>query len=136
MIWWILTAGAFMLLYLGAKLETGGISKLAYNAGFRGVDLVTAVAIAYAESSGNPNAVGDQSLAPERGPSIGLWQINIGSKAHPDLAEWNLTDPLTNARAAFRVYQDAGNSFRPWSTFTSTRYQAFLQRANNEVLSV
>jgi hypothetical protein len=138
MIWWILAIGAAMLLFLGHKLVTGDVAKVAQQAGFEGEDLVTAVAIAYAESGGNPNAVGDQTLAPERGPSIGLWQINIGNKAHPEYASANLTDPQTNADAAFDVYQSAGNSFRPWSTFnprdgSNPRYLAFLTKARMDV---
>src|SRR6266404_5020546 len=117
MTWWILAGGALVILYLGAKLTTGDVALVARQAGFSGTDLLTAVAIACAESSGNPNAVGDQTLAPDRGPSIGLWQINIGNKAHPEYADVDLTDPQTNANAAFEVYSSAGNSFRPWSTF-------------------
>lgn len=137
-LWLILAIGAAMLLYLGAKITTSDVVRVAKNAGFQGEDLIKAVAIAYAESRGNPNAVGDQDLAPERGPSIGLWQINIGSKAHPEMSSWNLTDPLTNARAALSVYQQAGNSFRPWSTFdprdgSTPKYLAFLERANMEI---
>jgi hypothetical protein len=138
MIWWVLAIGAAVLLYLGNKLVTGDVAKVAQQAGFSGQDLVTAVAIAYAESGGNPNAVGDQSLAPERGPSIGLWQINIGSKAHPQYASDNLTDPQTNANRAFEVYQEAGGSFRPWATFdprdgSNPRYLAFLTKARMDV---
>lgn len=138
MVWLVLAGGALILLFLGAKIVTGNIAKVAQQAGFQGEDLAIAVAIAYAESRGNPNAVGDKELAPERGPSIGLWQINIGSRAHPEYADANLTDPQTNANAAFDVYQRAGNSFRPWSTFdprdgSTPRYLAFLTRANKEV---
>ena len=127
-----------MLLFLGHKLVTGDVAKVAQQAGFSGEDLITAVAIAYAESGGNPNAVGDQTLAPERGPSIGLWQINIGNKAHPEYENVNLTDPQTNANAAFEVYSSAGSSFRPWATFdprdgSHPRYLAFLTKARMDV---
>jgi hypothetical protein len=132
-IWWILGGGALLLLYLGAKLTGSDVVRVARNAGFTGDDLAIAVAIAYAESGGNANAVGDTSLAPERGPSIGLWQINIGSRAHPEYADVPLTDPQTNANAAFAVYQQAGSSFRPWSTFTNGAYQAHLDQATKEV---
>jgi len=122
-----------MFLYLGRKVVMGDVAQAAQKAGFSGEDLLIAVSIAYAESRGDPNAVGDQTLAPERGPSIGLWQINIGSKAHPEWAGDNLTDPQTNANRAFELYQRAGGTFRDWSTFKFNRYQAFMDRARQEV---
>ena|SRR3990172_1512184 len=45
--------------------------------------------------------------------SRGLFQINVN--AHPWAADWNLFDPDTNARAARRVYDEAGGSWEPWS---------------------
>lgn len=99
------------------------IAGWASNAGFSGVDLVTAVAIAYAESSGNPNAVGDVNL----GRSIGLWQINLA--AHPEYSENELYDPQTNANAAFDIYSAAGNSFSPWTTFKTGAYSQYEDAA-------
>ena len=104
------------------KLSFSDLSTYASNAGFSGDDLNTACAIALAESSGRPAAVGDLDITP--GGSIGLWQINL--KAHPEYTANELTDPQTNANAAFAVYQSAGNSFSPWSTYNSGAYQAFL----------
>jgi hypothetical protein len=104
------------------------IAQVAAAAGFSGPDLATAVAIALAESGGNPNAVGDRTLAPNRGPSIGLWQINIGRNANPQFANWNLTDPQTNANAAFAIYSAIGGfgTTRGWTTYTSGDYAKFL----------
>jgi len=100
----------------------GGTLKIidyARKAGFAGDDLTIAVAIALAESSGKVDAVGDKNLAPEYGPSLGLWQINMGTRAHAsEFADLNLFDPQVNANAAFKLYSRAGNSFRDWSTFT------------------
>lgn len=92
------------------------IRTFAANAGFSGSDLEIAVAIALAESSGNPVAVGDINLTP--GGSIGLWQINL--KAHPQYTAAQLTDPQTNANAAYAIYEAAGETFTPWSTFSYT----------------
>ena len=104
------------------------IQRYAANAGFSGPDLATAVAIALAESGGNPAVVGDRTLAPTRGPSIGLWQINIGSKANPQFANWNLTDPQVNANAAFAIYSAIGGfgTTRGWTTYTGGEYAQFL----------
>jgi Lysozyme like domain len=101
------------------------IAGVASNAGFTGGDLVIAVAIAYAESSGNPNITGDN------GNSIGLWQINLPN--HPEYQGVDLTDPQTNANAAFAIYSAAGNSFTPWTTFKTGAYQANLPQATSDV---
>jgi hypothetical protein len=104
-------------------LTIAQLQAYAAAAGFP--DPVTAAAIAMAESSGNPSAVGDQALAPTNGPSIGLWQINIGSNANANFANQPLTDPQTNANAAFAIFSAAGG-FTPWTTFTNGAYSAYL----------
>lgn len=45
--------------------------------------------------------------------SRGIFQINVASGAHPQLARYNLYDPDVNAYWAYQIYQQAG-SFRPW----------------------
>lgn len=112
---------------LMGRLTPSQIAGFAQNAGFSGQDLITAVSIAMAESSGNPMAHGDQSLGSGRG-SFGLWQIY--SDAHPEFGPdfTTLYDPQRNANAAFSVYRAAGNSFRPWSTFNGGQYTAYVQR--------
>lgn len=99
------------------------IINVAENAGFTGQDLVTAVAVAMAESSGNPNALGDIGIGQG---SFGLWQIN--SYWHPEYGPdfTKLYDPQTNANAAYSVYSAAGNSFTPWTTFKTGAYQSYV----------
>jgi hypothetical protein len=92
-------------------LNADDINYYAFGAGFDGADLDTAVQIALKESSGRTDAVGDLTL----GRSIGLWQINL--HYHPEYDEESLKDPAVNAAAAFKIYQAAGNSFTPWSTY-------------------
>jgi len=131
---------------LASKLSAQQIAQVAANAGFSGDDLQTAVAIALAESGGNPAIIGDKTLAPTNGPSIGLWQINTGTKAHPEYASDDpttnsLIDPQNNANAAFGIYAAAGGGFRDWATFdprngTTPRYLAFLQTAASGVAGV
>ena len=55
------------------------------------------MAVALAESSGNPAAVGDMNIpnVAAAGGSVGLWQIN--KAAHPEFAGQDLTDPQINA---------------------------------------
>ncbi len=112
------------------NLSAGQIAQYAAAAGFSGSDLVTAVAIALAESNGgNPNAYNKEPQdvpgnfgrsSPDDGlGSVGLWQIYLA--AHPEFAGENLLDPQTNANAAYAIYAVAGG-FHPWSTYTSGEY--------------
>jgi len=108
------------------NLTVSQIAGLAANAGFSGNDLATAVAVAMAESQGNPQAYNPEKAAgaAQGQGSFGLWQIYLA--AHPEFASENLLDPQINAAAAFAVYSNAGNSFHPWTTFTSGTYQAYM----------
>lgn len=103
---------------LGMKLPASEIAQYAAGAGFFGDDLVTAVAVALAESGGNPKAYNPETQAgtPEGKGSFGLWQIYLYK--HQEFAMLDLYEPAANAAAAFSVYAAAGNSFRPWSTFS------------------
>jgi len=118
---------------ISGNLSASQIAQLAAAAGFSGDDLATAVAIALAESGGNPKAYNPETAAraPEGQGSYGLWQIFL--KAHPEFAGQDLTDPATNAAAAFSVYSAAGQSFTPWSTFGNGAYQTYLSQAQGAV---
>lgn len=105
------------------KLSIGEIAQLAANAGFEGNDIVTATAIALAESGGDPGITGDQAITP--GGSVGLWQINLYH--HPEYNATELLDPQTNANAAYAIYRAAG-SFMPWTTFKHGQYMGFLNQ--------
>lgn len=126
-LWDSASGGLTAVTGIGA-LSASDIRSFAANAGFEGDDLNTAVAVALAESSGNPNAVGDLSITP--GGSVGLWQINL--RWHPEYTKEQLQDPQTNANAAHAVFQDAGNSFTPWSTFKSGAYLAYMPAPSDQ----
>lgn len=88
-------------------LSAQEIYRFARLAGFAPDQAQTMTAIALAESGGNTgahNPVGEDSR--------GLWQINVA--AHQDLAGVDLSDPLENARAAYRVSGQGGN-ISPWT---------------------
>lgn len=88
-------------------LSAQEIYRYARLAGFGPDQAQTMTAIALAESGGSTgahNAVGEDSR--------GLWQINVA--AHKDLAGVDLSDPLENARAAFRV-SGQGANISPWT---------------------
>jgi len=97
-------------------LSAAQIQGYAAAAGFSGADLMTAVAIALAESSGDPTAINPEG-------SYGLWQIYM--PMHPEFSGVNLLDPQANAAAAFSVYSKA-HGFQPWTTFGSGAYQKYL----------
>lgn len=125
MIWLLILAALGLAgyeLYVN-EAGAGTIPGYARAAGFSGTDLAIAVAIAFAESSGNPNATGDS------GNSYGLWQINVVPN-HPEyqsqVDDGSIFDPQTNANDAFAIYSAAGNSFTPWTTFKTGAYQQYL----------
>lgn len=122
----IMVVATFLLYtYVGGRMNASDILTVASNAGFSGDDLTNAIAIALAESSGNPNASGD------KGDSIGLWQID--TKYHPEYDKVSLTDPQYNANSAYAIYLAAGGSFTPWSTFKNGAYADYLADAQTAV---
>lgn len=84
-----------------------------------------AAAIALAESSGEPGII--QQGEPYATTGWGLWQITPGNSVPEVGTDQALLDPSVNAKAAVAKYQASGNSFRPWTTFTSGKYMEFLQ---------
>lgn len=113
-------------------LSDSQIAGAAKAAGFSGSALAKAVAIALAESSGNPNA--HNKVPPDN--SYGLWQINmLGSLGPARRKQFGLSsnselfNPNTNARAAYAI-AGGGKNFRPWSTYTSGAYLRYMSRAN------
>lgn len=98
------------------------IAQLAYQAGFRGEDLVRVVAIAKRESSYNPKAFNGNAGTGDK--SYGLMQINmIGSMGPARMRQFGITsedqlyDPLTNMKAAFALYKANGNQLTPWGGY-------------------
>ena len=109
------------------------ILAVAANAGFQGPDLATAVAVALAESSGNPTAYNPEVAAgaAQGQGSYGLWQIYLS--AHPQFDPSQLLNPQYNANAAYTVYSQAGGTFRPWTTYTSGAYSGYLAAVNDAI---
>lgn len=104
----------------GAQLA----ASAAQAAGFPAEQLVTAVAIAGAESGYDPTAT---HLNTDGSTDYGLWQINSVHAVLLTQGDWR--DPGANARMALSVWQAAGGSWTPWSTFTSGAYTAHLSEA-------
>jgi hypothetical protein len=99
------------------------------------ISLRTAIAIALAESRGNPNAHNTNAATLDN--SYGLWQINMFGALGPARrrrfgirSNDELFDPTVNARAMFDL-SAGGTVWRPWSTFLRGDYRAYLDQAND-----
>ncbi|WP_198348118.1 transglycosylase SLT domain-containing protein [Plantactinospora sp. KBS50] len=119
-----------------AQLAATGIdlcAQVAYAAGFRGNPLVTAVAVAMAESSCNPSAVGSNgptSGCPYGSLDRGLWQIN--NCYHPTVTDTCAYDAQCNANAAYSI-SSGGSNWQPWSTYNNGAYASYLSAAQAAV---
>ncbi len=103
-----------------ATLTREQAAQYAYAAGFRGNDLVTAVAIAGRESGYRTDAHRTDAPASQLSGDRGLWQINYVND--PGLMQAgiiqtraDLFDPLKNAKAAYYLYHRSNNTFAPWT---------------------
>jgi hypothetical protein len=114
-----------------AKLSREQITQLLINAGFKknSQTLSNMVAIAYAESGGDPNAHNDNPKTGDE--SYGLWQINMIGKLGPSRRKAfgitqnsQLFDPATNAKAAYIIYKSQG--LDAWTTYTRGTYLKFM----------
>lgn len=127
-----------MILRHVSTLTPEEIAQHAHDAGFRGDDLATAVAVAMAESGGNTQA--HNGVGPD--DSYGLWQINMEGDLGPARrdafglnADRELYDPATNAQAAHDIYSDRGD-FTAWSTYDSGEYEQFMDAARKAAAQV
>lgn len=104
-----------------AKISNGAIAKAAQLAGFRGDKLVTAVAVALAESGGDKDVYNGICCH-------GLWQIHtVHAKRYPLL--WaDKYNPLFNARMAFSI-SSGGSNWQPWEAYTNGNYREHLPAA-------
>lgn len=108
------------------------IASYAHNAGWTGQDLVVAVAVALAESGGDPAKRGDLALQSATwGPSIGLWQIrslNVEKGHGTTRDEIANLDPQTNANHAYSIWKEQG--WGPWSVHNSGAYLLYMPIAS------
>jgi hypothetical protein len=115
-----------------ANLSRDQIAALAQHAGFTGDNVNIAVAVALAESGGNPNS--HNSTPPD--DSYGLWQINmLGSLGPARRKQFGISsnsqlfDPATNAKAAHMIWQ--GSGWNAWTTYTKETYKQFLGKGGS-----
>ncbi len=103
-------------------------AQVGYNAGFRDDSLVTAVAVALAESGCDPSAVSPRNS--DGSVDRGLWQIN--SVHIPPYTVDCLLDAQCNAGAAWDI-SGQGSTWQPWTTYNNGAYRQFLDEARAAV---
>lgn len=121
-----------------AQLTAEQVTTVARQAGFTGAALVTAVAVARAESGWRPDAIGDVNLTEAGERSVGLWQINYRPSRDAGSATRDPTanlDPARNAAAAYAL-SGGGRNFRPWTTYTRGTYKPFTGDAQSAANAV
>ena len=91
-----------------AYLTMTQIAGYAKQAGFTGNALVTAVAVAMAESSGNASSVNYLGC-------VGIFQIygRVHRKTYPTWTNSWLKSPGNNSKAAF-ILSKGGKNWKPW----------------------
>lgn len=90
------------------------VARAAHKAGFPDAELVTAVAVAWAESSFNASAIASE---PDGSKSYGLWQIN-SSHGYPEIGNGQWSNADVNAQLAVRVWRSQG--WNAWSVHKQT----------------
>ena len=118
----------------GSETTERGVGKhkplvdAAIRAGFKGAALVTAVAVALAESGGNAGAINRAN----RNGSIdyGAWQIN--SVHIPPYDAKLLLDLYYNAKAAWAISKQ-GTDWSPWTTFRARKHEPHIATARASI---
>lgn len=127
------------------RMTAEEVAQTAYDAGFRGEDLATIVAVGMSESDSNPRAHNPDRTTGDN--SYGIWQINMIETYQAERlrqfglqANEELWDPEVNARAAYQLYQGRINSgenpFVDWSDYKNGRYLRYWDVASQAANAV
>lgn len=123
-----------------AKLTPTEIKNILVQAGIPEQHHDLMVAVAMAESSGDPNAIGDKKLVSDKwDESIGLFQIrslkNPSAFGEVDKLRQKdkLFNPIFNAKAAYEISKK-GRDWTPWTVFNNDSYKRFLPENSEELL--
>lgn len=100
-------------------------SQYAQNAGFSGAGLINILAIALAESGLNTEAKNCSGNTPSGSCDRGILQIN--SYWHKGVSDQCAYDPQCAFQNAF-VISNGGQSFSPWTTYSSGRYKSYINQ--------
>ena len=98
----------------GSAYSMDELVAIVHGAGWRGDDVAIGASIIMAESTGKPDAINPNN--PNGTIDRGLWQINSIHEHRLKGGSW--FDPADSTRMAREIYQDAGNSWTPWSTYS------------------
>lgn len=109
------------------------LARSAYNAGFRGQDLITIVAIGLAEG-GYPGSTND-ARASTGEYSVGPWQINLSAWGQL-ITEAAARAYETAAKFAYYIAYDSGQGFGAWSVYTQGQYRTQVASAQNAVMAL
>jgi hypothetical protein len=111
------------------RVTPAGLGALARQVGLSGPKVGIAVAIALAESGGDPRATNTNNDR-HRSVDVGLWQIN--TYWHPQYDTERLKEPLYNAQAMAAISK-GGTDWTPWATFDNGRYREFIEEGGSAV---
>lgn len=92
------------------------------KAGFPESAIPTGVAVAMAESGGDPTQINTANRNGSR--DYGLFQINTVHGSLLQQGDWR--NPDDNAKMAYKVWVDAGRKWTPWAVYNSGSYTKFL----------
>ncbi len=115
---------------MSKRLSSAEIYTLLVQGGFSPDKARIMTAIAQAESTGKPDAIGDVDLQNSKwGPSVGLFQVrtlknDTGRGTERDI-EHLRGDVVAQVKAALKI-SDHGRNLEPWSTYNSGSYRKFL----------
>jgi hypothetical protein len=101
---------------VGKPLEVREIARLCHNAGWRDLELVTAVAVCLSESNGYPLAYHD-NVGDKPSRDVGLFQINIPYEKVGTDYEKHLYEVEANLFRARRLYES--RQWSPWMGYDS-----------------
>jgi len=103
----------------GTRMQERDVAALCYDAGWRDLHLIEAVAVCLSESGGYPHAWHD-NLADDgsvKSRDVGLFQINIPADQIGTDSESHLYDPVFNVSVARDYYERRG--WQPWYGYTN-----------------
>jgi hypothetical protein len=128
-----------------SRLSPNEIAYVAAQQGWTGDDLITAVAVAMAESNGDPDALGQVKLADgtyAENTDHGLWQISNrwhaqtadGKPGKLAIAGGAWRDPLVNAGLARQVFDEfvrmgKASGWEAWQVYLSGSYKTYIPDA-------
>ena len=120
--------------YPKGKLSAQQMAQLLYDTGWRGNDLVNALAVSFQESGWKANNLNPDASTGDQ--SYGLFQINMLGDLGPARREKyglssnnELYDPVTNAQIAYKMWSESG--WQPWSSWKRGEYEKHLDMAKD-----